>query len=302
MSAGSLLVQGARAKRLYLEVSHKVDGYLHGEHLGIQVGPGGDPAEARPYEPGDDVRRMDWAVLARTGEPHVRTTTAQRELETTFVVDLTPSMGLGTRRQLKKELALTIVAAFSHLASGPGDRIGAVLLTRDGVRRLPSRSTASAAPHLLSVLDRVRIGEGKAPSLGEALHAVPLPRRGLVVVVSDLLGPRDWQKRMQLIAQRHDVVVAHISDPAELTLPSVGLLRVRDPETGRAVDVPTQSRALRESYARAAAARQASAAEAVRSAGAAHLPLSTDGDWLRDLSSFLSTRRRVRAARRVAGR
>ncbi|MFN2539087.1 MAG: DUF58 domain-containing protein [Mycobacteriales bacterium] len=302
MSAGSLLVRGARAKRLYLEVSHKVDGYLHGEHLGIQVGPGGEPAEARPYEPGDDVRRMDWAVLARTGEPHVRTTTAQRELETTFVVDLTPSMGLGTRRQLKKELALTVVAAFSHLASGPGDRIGAVVLSRAGVRRLPSRSTATAAPHLLSVLDRIDTGEGNSPGLGEALHAIPLPRRGLVVVVSDLLGPRDWQKRMQLLAQRHDVVVAHISDPVELTLPAVGLLRVRDPETGRALDVPTGSRALRESYARAAAARQASAAEAVRDAGAAYLPLSTDGDWLRELSRFLTLRRRVRAARRVAGR
>jgi uncharacterized protein (DUF58 family) len=245
---------------------------------------------------------MDWAVLARTGEPHVRTTTAQRELETTFVVDLTPSMGLGTRRQLKKELALTVVAAFSHLASGPGDRIGAVLLTRAGVRRLPSRPTSSAAPHLLSVLDRTDIGEGTAPTLGEALQAVPLPRRGLVVVVSDLLGRNDWSKRLQLLGARHDVVVAHISDPAELTLPAVGLLRVRDPETGRALDVPTQSRTLREGYATAAAARQAAAAEAVAQAGAAYLPLSTDGDWLRELSRFLTLRRRVRAARRVAGR
>ena len=302
MTAGSLLVRGSRAKRLYLEVSHKVDGYLHGEHLGIQVGPGGDPAEARLYQPGDDVRRMDWAVLARTGEPHVRTTTAQRELETTFVVDLTPSMGLGTRRQLKKELALTIVAALSHLASGPGDRIGAVVLTRSGVRRLPSRATATAAPHLLSVLDRIDTGEGDGPSLGAALQAVPLPRRGLVVVVSDLLGPRDWQQRLQLLAQRHDVVVAHISDPVELSLPAVGLLRVRDPETGRTIDVPTGSRAVRDAYAVAASARQASAAEAVRNAGAAYLPLSTDGDWLRELSRFLTLRRRVRAARRVAGR
>jgi uncharacterized protein (DUF58 family) len=245
---------------------------------------------------------MDWAVLARTGEPHVRTTTAQRELETTFVVDLSPSMGLGTRRQLKKELALTVVAAFSHLASGPGDRVGAIVLSREGIRRLPSRATASAAPNLLSVLDRVPVGEGTAPTLGQALQAVPLPRRGLLIVVSDLLGPRDWQKRLQLLAQRHDVVVAHISDPAELRLPAVGLLRVRDLETGRALDVPTGSRAVREAYARAAAERQASAEEAVRAAGAAHLPLSTDGDWLRDLSRFLTLRRRVRAARRVAGR
>lgn len=302
MTAASLLTRGARAKRLYLEVSHKVDGYLHGEHLGIQVGPGGDPAEARPYAPGDDVRRMDWAILARTGEPHIRTTTAQRELETTFVVDLTPSMGLGTRRQLKKELALTIVAAFAHLASGPGDRIAAVLLTREGIRRLPSRSTSAAAPHLLSVLDRIDPGEGWAPGLDEALHAVPVERRGLLVVVSDLHGPLDWQKRLQQLAQRHDVVVVHVSDPLEQRLPSVGLLRVRDPETGRAVDVPTGSARVRSAYAEAAAARQAAAAAAVAASGASYLPLSTDGDWLRELSRFLTLRRRVRAARRVAGR
>jgi uncharacterized protein (DUF58 family) len=302
VTAASLLTKGSRARRLYLEVSHKVDGYLHGEHLGVQVGPGGDLAEARLYSPGDDVRRMDWSILARTGEPHVRTTTAQRELETTFLVDLTPSMALGTRVQVKKDLALTVVAAFSHLASGPGDRIGAIVLTQQGVRRLPARSTATAAPHLLSVLDRIQIGEGKAPTLGEALRAVPLQQRGLCVVVSDLHGPRDWERPLRLVAQRHDVIVAHLSDPAELSLPNVGLVRVRDPETGRSLEVPTSSRQVRADYARAAAARQADTAAAVQRAGAAHLPLSTDGDWLRDLSRFLTLRRRLRAARRVAGR
>lgn len=302
MSAGELLTRGSRARRLYLEVSHKVDGYLHGEHLGVQQGSGGDLAEARLYEPGDDVRRIDWAVLARTGEPHVRTTTAQRELETTFVVDLTPSMAFGTRVQDKRTLALTVVAAFSHLASGPGDRIGAVLLTTAGVRRLPSRTTSAAAPHLLSVLDRVQIGEGRAPSLAAALRVVPLQRRGLVVVVSDLLGDRDWERPLRLLAQRHDVVVVQVHDPRELALPRVGLLRVVDPETGRTLDVPTGSRSVRDRYAAAAQERQAALAEAVRAAGAAHLPLSTDGDWLRDLSRFLGLRRRVRRARRVAGR
>ena len=302
MSVGTLLTKGSRARRLYLEVSHKVDGYLHGEHLGVQRGVGGDLAEARLYEPGDDVRRIDWAVMARTGEPHVRTTTAQRELETTFVVDLTPSMAFGTRAQDKKTLALTVVAAFSHLASGPGDRIGAVLLSTAGIRNLPSRTTSAAAPHLLSVLDRTVVGEGRAPSLGQALRAVPLQRRGLVVVVSDLLGERGWERPLRLVAQRHDVIVVQVSDPRELELPPVGMLRVVDPETGRRLDVPTGSRRLRERYAAAARTRQTELATAVRAAGAAHLPLSTDGDWLRDLSRFLALRRRVRRARRVAGR
>lgn len=302
MSAGELLVTGARARRLWLEVGHRVEGSLHGEHLGFLTGSGGEPADARPYEPGDDVRRLDWAVLARTGVPYVRTTTAERELETTFVVDLSPSMGLGSRGQDKRTLALTVVAAFCHLASGPGDRIGAVVLSTAGVRRVPSRTTTSAGPHLLSLLDRTPPGEGRAPALADALRAVPAQRRGLVVVVSDLLGSDDWQQPLRRLCQRHDVVVVQVHDPRERELPAVGLLRVVDPESGRALDVPTGDRRLRARYAAAAAAQQARRAEQVRAAGAAHLTLGTDEDWLRGLTRFLAVRRRVRAARRVAGR
>lgn len=301
MTTGELLVKGSRARRLYLEVSHKVDGVLHGEHLGVHQGTGGDVAEARAYQPGDDVRRLDWAVLARTGVPHVRTTTPQRELETTVLVDLTPSMSFGTRVQDKRTLALTTVAAFSHLASGPGDRLGAVVLTTAGVRRLPPRATRLAAPHLLSLLDGTEIGEGTAPPLADAIAAVPLARRGFVVVVSDLLGERTWERPLRRLTQRHDVVVAQVYDPRELELPRVGMLRVVDPETGRTLDVPTGSRKLRERYAAAAAVRHTDLAEAVHRSGAAHLPLATDGDWLRDLTRFLAVRRRVRSARRAAG-
>lgn len=302
MTAGDLLVKGSRARRLYLEVGHKVEGHLHGEHLGFLPESGGELAEARRYEPGDDVRRLDWAVLARTQVPHIRTTTAQRELETTFVVDLTPSMAFGTRQQDKRTLALTVVAAFCHLASGPGDRIGAVVLTTAGVRRVPSRTTATAGPHLLSLLERTVPGEGRAPSLAGALQAVPPQRRGLVVVVSDLLGPGDWQQPLRRLCQRHDVVVVHVHDPRERELPAVGLLRVVDPESGRTLDVPTGNRRLRRRFAEAAAARHSAVAEQVVGSGAGYLSLGTDEDWLRGLTRFLAVRRRVRRARRVAGR
>lgn len=302
MSGGELLVTGSRARRLYLEVGHKVEGYLHGEHLGLLPGSGGELAEARLYAPGDDVRKLDWAVLARTQTPYVRATTAQRELETTFVVDLTPSMGLGSRQQDKRTLALTVVAAFSHLASGPGDRIGAVVVSTAGVRRVPSRSTGTAGPHLLSLLDQVDPGEGPSPSLATALQAVPCQRRGLVVVVTDLLGPADWQQPLRRLCQRHDVIVVQIHDARERQLPAVGMLRVVDPETGRGLDVPTSDRRLRLRYAAAAQQRHEGLADVVRQTGAAHLPLSTDDDWLKVLARFLAIRRRVRRARRVAGR
>jgi uncharacterized protein (DUF58 family) len=296
-------------RRLQLDVGRRLDGLLQGEHLGYLPGPGTEPAEARTYAPGDDVRRIDWAVTARTGAPHVRQAVAERELETTLLVDLTASMSFGTVRSEKREVAVALGAAVSHLATGPGDRIGAVVLT-DRVRRLPARAGREAALAMLHVLQGSRPGDGAGPTLTEGLQAVSVPprRRGLVVVVSDLLDPGPpraeptWARPLRALGQRHDLVVVEAVDPRELELPSVGVLRLVDPETGRTLEVQTGSRRLRQRYAEAAAARRTGHADAVRRAGAGHLVVRTDRDWLPDLATFLVARRRLRAAGRRAAR
>jgi len=295
----------AAVRRLALQVAARLDGLLQGEHLGHLPGPGTEPAEARAYGVGDDVRRIDWAVTARTQIPHVRQSVAERELETTLLVDLTPSMSFGTARSEKRDVAIALAAAVGHLASGPGDRLGAVVLS-DGVRRLPPRAGRSAGLALLHVLTSTRPVEGAGPTLAEGLRALLSPprRRGLVVVVSDLVGPAgsppDWAAPLRRLAQRHDVVVAEVVDPRELELPSVGTLRLVDPESGRSLEVPTGDRRLRERYAAAAADRRAGWAAAVRSAGAGHLVLRTDQDWLPAFAGHLAARRRLRAAGRPA--
>ena len=302
------LASPVAVRRLALQVSRRLDGLLQGDHLGHLPGPGSEPAEARAYSPGDDVRRIDWAVTARTGEAHVRQAVAERELETTVLVDLTASMTFGTARTEKRDLAIALTAAVGHLASGPGDRLGAVVLA-DGVRRVPARSGPSAVPALLHVLMATRPVEGVGPSLAQGLEALARPpgRRGLVVVVSDLVGelesPPSWARPLRRLAAHHDVVVAEVVDPRELELPSVGTLRLVDPESGRTLEVPTGDRRVRERYAAAAADRRAGLAAAVRSAGAGHLVVRTDRDWLPDLAAHLSARRRLRAAgRRPGGR
>ena len=300
------LASPAAVRRLALQVSARLDGMLQGDHLGHLPGPGTEPAEARAYSPGDDVRRIDWAVTARTQTPHVRQSVAERELETTLLVDLTASMSFGTARSEKRDVAIALAAAVGHLASGPGDRLGAVVLS-DRVRRLPPRAGRSAVLALLHVLTTTRPLEGAGPSLAEGLQALAHPprRRGLVVVVSDLVGPAasppEWAAPLRRLAQRHDVVVAEVVDPRELELPSVGTLRLVDPESGRSLEVPTGDRRLRERYAAAAAARRAGWAAAVRSAGAGHLVLRTDQDWLPAFAGHLAARRRLRAAGRPAG-
>lgn len=298
----------ASVRRLHLSVAARLDGLLQGDHLGYLPGPGTEPAEARPYSPGDDVRRMDWAVAARTGDPYVRDAVAERELETTLLVDLTASMSFGTVRSEKREVAVALAAAVGHLATGPGDRLGGVVLS-DRVRRVPARAGRQALLALLHVLETTRPVDGAGPSLAEGLRAAASPprRRGLLVVVSDLLsgaeaagtpGP-SWAGPLRLLARRHDVLVVEVIDPRELELPAVGMLRLVDPESGRHLEVQTSDRRVRERYAAAAAARRSGHAAAVRSAGAGHLVLRTDTDWLPELARFLAARRRLRGAGRV---
>ena len=296
-------------RRLELDVTRRLDGLLHGDHRGLRSGEGLEPGDTRVYAPGDDVRRIDWAVTARAGDVHVRTPVAERELETTVVVDLTPSMAFGTALSEKREVAVAVTVAMAHLARGPGDRVGAVVLS-DRVRQLPPRGGSMAALALLHVLQTTRPADAATTTLQDGLRAVTsVPRRrGLVVVVSDLLdgsvpgSEPAWAAALRRVGARHDVVVVEVVDPRELELPSVGVLRLVDPETGRELEVQTGSRALRERYAKAAAEQRAGHAAAVRRAGATHVVVRTDRDWLPDLARALQARRRLRAAGRPAGR
>jgi uncharacterized protein (DUF58 family) len=295
-------------RRLHLDVARRLDGLLHGDHLGHLPGPGSEPGEARAYVPGDDVRRIDWAVTARSSDVHVRTPVAERELETTVVVDLTPSMAFGTARTEKREVAVVLTAALAHLASGPGDRLGAVVVA-DRVRRLPPRPGRNAELALLHVLRQARPPDSAGPALSEGLHvaATTARRRGLVVVVSDLIEGTapgtepPWAAPLRRLGRRHDLVVVEVVDRRELELPAVGMLRLVDPETGRQLEVDTGSRRLRRRYAEAAAERRQTHAAAVRRAGGTHVVVRTDRDWLPDLARALAARRRLRAAGRPAG-
>ena len=295
----------AQVRRLSLEVSRRLDGLLQGDHARAALGSGSEHAEPRLHAPGDDARRIDWAVTARTGETHVRTTTADRELETTLVVDLTPSMTLGTRRSEKRGLAVAVACALVHLTSGHGDRVGALLLGADGIRRIPPRAGRTAALALRHVLmSTPRVESGRGAELADALARLSRPprRRGLVVVLSDLAEPGTtgddprWARPLQLLAQRCDVVVLHVQDPLETELRPVGTLHGVDVETGREMEVRT-TRAVRERYQAAATARAERQRAAVLAAGAGHVLLRTDRDWLPELARHLSARRA--AVRRV---
>ena len=289
----------AGLRALELTVRRRLDGLLQGNHLGLVPGPGSEPGEARRYQPGDDVRRMDWAVTARTTEPHIRDTVADRELETWLAVDLSASLDFGTAECDKRELAVAACAAVTHLTRGGGNRVGAIVSTGADVLRIPARG---GQPHARGMIRRIaevpRATEGVRGDLAGILEQLRRPprRRGLVTVISDFLGPRsgdvfDWERPLRGLAGRHDLIAIEVLDPRDLELPDMGTVVLADPETGRQKEVVTTP-LLRREFAAAATAHRDEVAVTLRRCGAAQLTLRTDSDWVSDMVRFAVTRKR----------
>jgi uncharacterized protein (DUF58 family) len=287
-------------QRLDLAVTRKLDGVLQGDYLGLVPGHGSDPGETREYQPGDDVRRIDWNVTARLDVPHTRETIADRELETWALVDLSSSLDFGTAVCEKRDLAIVAAAAMGMLTSRTGNRFGVMIAEGEQLVTLPAlagRVNLFATLHQL--MDRPRAADGTGRTrLAAAIDRVAMlhRRRGLVVVISDFLASDDWSRSLARLAVRHDTLAVEIIDPRELELPDVGIITVVDPETGRRREIQTSSAKLRARYAEGAAAQRGRNASEIRQSSADHLVLRTESDWFDDLVRFVSLRRE-RAAR-----
>lgn len=286
-------------RSLELVVRRRVEGRFHGAHAGLSLGPGSEPGECRLYRPGDDVRLMDWNVTARTLEPHVRDPIADRELELWLAVDLSASLDFGTARCEKRDLAVSAAACLALSASKHANRIAAVVLDGTQVTPSPARSGrhhTSSLVHRLVEHPRGRVGA--RTDLAGSLVAVDrmARRRGMVAVISDFLATPGWERPLGALAQRHELLAIEVVDPRELHLPDVGPLLLTDAETGQTREIDTGSSRLRRRYAAAAAKQRSDIADSIRRAGAEHLVLRTDGDWVRELADFFRNRRRARRA------
>jgi uncharacterized protein (DUF58 family) len=298
----------ALLRRLELTVRNRLDGLLTGDYTGLVPGPGSEAGEARPYIPGDDVRRMDWAVTARTNTAHVRQTIADRELETWLVVDISPSLDFGTARSEKRELVLAALSAVTYLTVRGGNRVGAVISNGVQTVQVPAQAGRAHAQALLRIVAATPRAHGAdVPALPAALELLrrPIRRRGLVVIASDFLDGTNpagasgdeptWQRPLRSLSQRHQLLGVEIVDPRELELPAAGLVTFVDPETGRLLEVQTSQAQVRRDFATAAAAQRERIASGLRRAGAAHLQLRTDRDWVSDVVRFVLAQRRMAA-------
>jgi uncharacterized protein (DUF58 family) len=301
----ALEMHGADAvlRRLEFAVRNKLDGLLQGNYLGLVPGPGSEAGESRQYFPGDDVRRMDWPVTARTTVPHIRQTVADRELETWMVVDLSPSMDFGTGLTEKRELVLAAITTVVHLTVRGGNRVGAVVGNGRESYVVPARAGRAHARHLMRrIATTPRAPSAGGTDLVALLESVRRPqrRRGLVAVVSDFLdgtagsddGPLSWERPLRGLSERHQLLGIEVVDPRELELPAAGLVTFVDPETGAELEVQTSDRKLRAKYAAAASRQRERITTGLRHAGAAQLQLRTDRDWITDVVRFVIARRK----------
>jgi uncharacterized protein (DUF58 family) len=285
----------AALRALDVTIGRRVDALLAGDYRAALHGEGTELAQVRPYVPGDDVRRIDWNVTARTGEPHVRVHLAERVLVSWLVLDTSASMQFGTADRRKADVAEGVALAIGHVGTRRGNRLGVVTFGGAEPRSHPPRQGRVALLGLLTALrDEARPAQLGATSLAEALRRTSrlARQRAAVVVVGDFRGPLDWRRPLLDLADRHDVLAVEIRDPREQELPNTGTLWLVDPETGRQLRVDTRSARLRQRFAAAAAGERAAVARTLHAAGARHLVLSTEGDWLRELAAFLRRGRR----------
>lgn len=284
-------------RTLELTITGRLDGVLHGHYQGLTPGHGSEPGEARLYQPGDDVRRIDWNITARTRETHVREQIADHDLEAWLIVDASASMRFGTTDHDKASIALAAAAAVGFLTARNQNRLGAVVISGPDLRVIPPRTGRVQVRAILSAVATAPDAEHRgAADVAGAIDRVGsiAKRRGFVAVISDFAGDA-WSDALARVGLRHDLLAITVSDPRERDVPPIGFVELVDPSTGHVREIRVTADVQRR-FAEVAATEHATLVDAVHRSGAELIELSTDGDWLAAIVRHVQ-QRRVQVAR-----
>jgi uncharacterized protein (DUF58 family) len=281
-------------KRLQIVARHTVTEVFAGEYSSAFKGRGMEFAEVREYQPGDDVRTIDWNVTARAGKPYIKRFTEERELTIMLAVDLSASGRFGSGDRLKRELAAEISAVLAFAAVRKNDRIGLLAFTDEVELYVPPKK---GTKHTLRIVRELLALEpkGKGTDLKGAVDHLlrVLPRRSIVFVVSDFLV-NGVEETMRVLGSRHDATAIHVNDPREIELPRAGIVEFEDAETGKRVMVDTSSRQVRGEYAALMKRRMDGARDALRRSGMDVVRVSTAAEYIHELVMFFRARERRR--------
>ncbi|MDH5540880.1 MAG: DUF58 domain-containing protein, partial [Rhizobacter sp.] len=269
-------------------------GLLQGDYRTLWRGAGLDLADLREYQHHDDVRHIDWNVTARLQHPYVRQFTEDRELSAWFVVDLSASVDFGSDLLTKRRVAREFVAVLARLLTRHGNRIGALLYGTEVDTVMPARGGRTQVLELLQrMAQRPEQTAQGATRLRDLLVSAQriVKRRSTVFVVSDFISEPGWDLALARLAQRHEVTAVRLYDPLEMELPDLGLVTMRDAETGEQLVVDTHDAGFRKRFAAAAERREATLREGLARAGVDTLELATDDDLLDSILRFADLRR-----------
>jgi uncharacterized protein (DUF58 family) len=261
-----------------------------GEYHSVFRGRGIEFSEVREYEPGDDIRIIDWNVTARMGFPYVKKFVEERELTVYLVVDVSGSSNFGTTAQTKREVASEVCALLALSAIQSNDRVGLIAFSDRIEKFLPPRKGVRHALRLVrEVLSLQPAGRGTDMSVALGLLNNIARRRSIAFLVSDFLA-EGYDAALRVAARRHDLVALAITDPREMELPSVGMLELADAETGETVIVDTLDRNVRRAYAESASRQQSARQNRLKSIGVDQVEIATDKSYVQPLLAFFERR------------
>jgi uncharacterized protein (DUF58 family) len=270
-------------QRLDWQVIRRLDGLLQGDYRSLFRGQGVDLADLREYQPGDDVRYIDWNVTARMDEPYLREYTEDRELSAWFLLDLSPSVDF--------------VTTLARLLTRQGNRVGAVFYGSKVERTIPARGGRIQVLRLINdLLRHPRLASAPFTDLSPLLAAGQrsIKGRSLVFVISDFISAPGWERPLNVLSQRHEVLAVRLFDRREIELPDVGPLIMQDAETGDQLYVDTHDKGFRRRFMEAAERREATLNDAFRRSGVDAVSLSTDDDLVHAIVRMARLRQKRR--------
>jgi uncharacterized protein (DUF58 family) len=287
-------------QRVDWTIVRRLDGLLQGDYRSLFRGNGVDFADLREYEYGDDVRHIDWNVTARMDTPYIREFVEDREITAWFLLDLSPSVDFGTveSERLKRSVLVEFVTTLARVLTRHGNRVGAIFYGGSGVERtIPARGGRVQVLRLINdLVSHPRRGSAPFTNLTPLFEAGRrwIRGRALVIAVSDFIAVPGWERPLEGLTRKHEVIAVRLFDRRETELPDVGPILLDDAETGEQLVVDTQDATFRRRFAEAAARREADLAAAFRRSGVDTVSLATDDDVLAAIVRMAARRKRTR--------
>jgi uncharacterized protein (DUF58 family) len=284
-------------QRLDWQVIRRLDGLLQGDYRSLFYGYGVDFADLREYQPEDDIRYIDWNVTARMNTPYIRQYVEDREITAWFLLDLSPSIDFGSVQSLKRTVLIDFVTTLARLLTRHGNRVGAVFFNSHIERTIPARGGRIQVLRLINdLLKQPRLSRAPFTDLTllieGSLHAIK--KRSLIFIISDFICAPGWERPLNLLNQRHEVLAVRLWDPWEVELPAIGPLMMEDAETGEQLYVDTSDKGFQQRFGEAARQREVALEQTFKRAGVGMLSLSTDEDLVRAIVRFATLRQQRR--------